>query len=162
MLTLSIEGFGETLVRRSLMRFADDVEAPRAALEVAADILRKAVEEQFDTEGGHASGGWPPLSEARVAAKARLGLDPRILRASGALFESLTRKFDSQHIERLSGSSLTFGSTVYYGIYHQSSSPRTVIPFRPPIGLTEQDKRDMVKAMQRALVTGEREAVWGA
>lgn len=161
MLTLTIESYGETIVKRSLMRLASDFEEPRGALEAVADLLRHDVELQFDSEGGHASGGWPPLSQRRVEEKARLGLDPRILRATGALFESLTRKYDSRHIERLSGSSLTFGSSVFYGIYHQSSSPRTVIPFRPPIALTDQDKREMVKAMQRALVKGEREAVWG-
>lgn len=162
MLTISVRSYGEKIIERHLLRFSEHLENPRAALEVAADHLRHAVEEQFDTEGGHASGGWMALSERRVEEKARLGLDPQILRASGALMESLTRKFDSRHIERLSGSSLTFGSTVFYGIYHQSSRPRTVIPFRPPIALTEGDKREMVKSMQRALVKGERQAVWGA
>lgn len=162
MLTISISSYGEKIVERQLLRFTENLENPRPALELAADHLRQAVEEQFDTEGGHASGGWKPLSQGRVEEKARLGLDPRILRATGALHESLTRKFDSRHIERLSGTSLTFGSTVFYGIFHQSSAPRTVIPFRPPIALTEQDKREMVKSMQRALIKGNREAVWGA
>lgn len=161
MLTLRIESYGETVVNRSLLRIAEHFEDPKPALEAVADLLRGDVEEQFDTEGGHASGGWKALSQKRIDEKARLGLDPRILRASGALYESLTRKFDPRHIERLSGSSLTFGSTVFYGIFHQSSEPRTVIPFRPPIALTEQDKRTMVKAMQRALVGGERQAAWG-
>lgn len=161
-LTLQIESYGETIVKRSLLRFAEDLENPRPGLEAVADLLRHDVEEQFDTEGGHASGGWQALSDKRVEEKARLGLDPRILRASGALMESLTRKFDSRHIERLSGASLTFGSNVLYGVYHQSSLPRTVIPFRPPIALTEEDKREMVKAMQAALAKGNRGAVWGA
>lgn len=162
MITLSIEAYGETLVRESLMRFAGSLEAPAHALEEVATLLRLDVEKQFDTEGGYASGGWKALSEGRVQQKAKLGLDPRILRATGALNESLTRKYHPEHIERLSGSSLTFGSTVFYGIFHQSSRPRTVIPFRPPIAFTDADKREMLKTLQRSLLGSTPKAVWGA
>lgn len=153
MLTLKIQAEGEVIVERQLLRFSENLEAPGEQLEEIAVLLGEAVEKQFDTEGGHASGGWKALTEERVATKARLGLDPRILRATSALFDSLTRKYDPRHIERLSGSSLTFGSTVSYAIFHQSSAPRAKIPYRPPIALTEQDKRNMVKVLQRSLVT---------
>lgn len=151
---LEIEGYGETIVKRQLLRFSDQLMAPAAALETAATILRHAVEEQFDTEGGYASGGWPALAQSTVDHKAKYDLDPRILRATGTLHASLTRKFDPQHIEHLSVDSLIFGSTVSYGIFHQSSRPRTKIPFRPPIALTEATKRGMVREMQRALMVG--------
>lgn len=151
-LTLEITGYGETIIKRELLRFAGNVEVPEKALDAAAVILRQSTELQFDTEGGYASGGWDQLKEATSLRKARLGLDPHILRATDRLKESLTRKFDPDHIERSSGDSLTFGSRVRYGIYHQSSLPRHKIPYRPPIALTEGDKRRMVKDMQRALL----------
>lgn len=163
MLTLKIEGFGETIVERKLTRFAENLEAPTGALEDIGTLLRQDVELQFDTEGGHASGGWKALSEGRVRFKANHGLDPRILRATGALFDSLTKKYDPAHIERLGPSSLTFGSTIFYGVYHQSSRPRTKIPYRPMIALTDTDKRNIVKTLQRAMLQGSHEkAVWGA
>lgn len=155
MLELRVEAMGETLIERKLMRFADDLEVPDGALEDAATVLREATREQFDSEGG-ASGGWAPLSEARVREKARLGLDPHILRATDRLRDSLTLKFDPDHIERLSGTSLLFGSNVGYGIYHQSSRPRSAIPFRPPLAFTAEKKREIVKAVQASLVASMR------
>lgn len=151
---IEIESFGETIVKRQLLRFSDQLMAPAAALETAATMLRHAVEEQFESQGRYASGGWPALADSTVAHKAKYDLDPRILFATHTLFTSLTRKFDPQHIEHLSGDSLIFGSTVSYGIYHQSSRPRTKIPFRPPIAVTEGTKREMVREMQRALMVG--------
>lgn len=149
---LTIEGFGEKIVDRELMRFGERLEQPTEALEVVATLLREAVEQQFVTEGQHASGGWPALALSTVERKARLGQDPHILRATGFLMESLTRKYDPGHIERLIGSSLVFGSTATYGVYHQSSAPRHKIPYRPPIALTQGDKEQMVKELQAALL----------
>jgi phage gpG-like protein len=45
---------------------------------------------------------------------------------------------------------------VPYGRFHQSSAPRTKIPYRPPVKLNERRKREIAKAMQRALVEGTR------
>jgi phage gpG-like protein len=160
---LEIFGYGEVIVSRELLRFSEHLAAPVVALQTAAVILREEVEKQFDTEGGHASGGWPRLADSTVAFKAAHDLDPRILRATGALFETLTRKFGSatgldgqtyHHIEEIgpSGESLRFGSTAGYGVFHQSSRPRHKIPYRPPIALTEAAKRRMVTEMQTELV----------
>lgn len=165
MITLSIESHGEQIVARTFMRFADDVETPREALEAVAAEMRRITELNFETEGGHASGGWKSLSESRRLFKQRHGLDPRILRATGLLMHSLTEKFGSGHVERLSHDSLVFGSTVPYGIFHQSSQPRSKMPFRPPVALKPEDKRDLVKIVQRALIEGQRGAhppLWGA
>lgn len=162
MFTLSIVADGETIVERRLLRFAENMEHPQAALEVVGDVLREATEKQFDSEGGYASGGWKELAQSTIDRKARLGQDPRILRATDRLMESLTRKFDGDHIEQISGDTLTFGSSVPYGLFHQSSRPRTKIPFRPPVAITEEDKRTMVKRVQQALLAEADKAVWGA
>lgn len=146
---LVIESYGETIVQRELLNFEHGLLVPTKALEVVADMLRHAVERQFDTEGREASGGWPELADST---KAKRGDDGHpILQVSEDLFNSLTRKFDPNHIERLSAESLTFGSTVPYGIFHQSSKPRTKIPFRPPVALTQATKAAMVRAVQAAL-----------
>jgi phage gpG-like protein len=146
---LVITAFGETVLHRNLMRFADNLAAPVAALEVVAVRLREAAEKQFDSEGSYASGGWAPLAAGTVAEKARKGLDPRILHATGALEQSLVTKFDPNHVERLSADTLTFGSTVPYGGYHQTGTGR--MPKRPPVALTEVDKIALIKEMQIAL-----------
>lgn len=159
--SLSITTEGEQVVNRVLMRFASNLATPRDALEEVGVIMRESVERQFETEGGYASGGWKPLTPAHVAYKARHGLDPHILRATDRLMASLTRKADSDHIERHEGDALIFGSRVPYGIFHQSSQPRTKIPFRPPVAITAEDKRKMVKRVQAALLRGVDKATWG-
>jgi phage gpG-like protein len=149
---LTVSAFGETIIDRELMRFRDNLVMPLAAWEVVGTILRAASERQFDTEGGYASGGWPALTDARVEVKAREGLRPEILQATGALKASLTEKFNAEHIEVPSVDSLVFGSRVPYGIYHASTAPRTIMPYRPPVALTETDKMLLVKELQRALL----------
>jgi phage gpG-like protein len=164
-ITLSIESYGEKVVERVLSRFADDLAVPTVALQAIAGIMREETEAQFDTEGEHASGGWKPLARSTLERKERLGLDHRILRATGRLFESLTQQAAPDHIERLSGDSLVFGSAVPYGIYHQSSRPRTRLPYRPPVALNAEAKKRIVKTAQRALVEGMRTAnppLWGS
>lgn len=151
---LVIEAFGEKILHRKLMRFADNLAVPIVALEAAGDHLRAAAAKQFGTEGGYASGGWAALADSTVAEKARKGQSPQILRATGALMDSLIDKFDPNHIERLSPNTLTFGSMIPYGGYHQTGTSR--MPKRPPVALTEADKRLLVKEMQAALIAASR------
>lgn len=158
---ISIISEGETIVERHLMRFASNLEHTAEALGEIGTVLRESTEKQFESEGGYASGGWKPLTAARVAYKRDHGLDPRTLRATDRLMTSLTRKFDPDHVERPSGDSLVFGSTVPYGIFHQSSRSRTIIPFRPPVAVTPEDKREMVKRVQMSLLAGVQKATWG-
>lgn len=150
---LYIEAFGETVIDRQLTRFAANLAVPEAAWQVIGTMLRAGAERQFQTEGRYASSGWKPLAASTVAFKRRHDLDPRILRATNALMDSLTRKFDPRHIERpVSRTSFLFGSRVTYGVYHASTRPRSRLPYRPPVALVERDKRLLVKELQRALL----------
>lgn len=136
-----------------MLRFADQLAVPAVGLEAAGVVLREVTEQQFDTQGQHASGGWAPLAASTVAEKARKGLRPEILQATGRMKESLTRRFDSGHIEELRGpDTLAFGSRVPYAGYHQTGTSR--MPRRRPIALTEGDKRRIMKAIQLAMVRG--------
>ena len=148
-------GGGEPLVDRQLMRFAETLLFPISAWAAVATFLRAVAERQFETEGGN-SGGWAPLAQSTVDYKARNDLDPRILRATDALMNSLTRKYDPEHIDVPSRDSLVFGSRVAYGIYHASTAPRTKIPYRPPLALTAADKVALVKIMQMELLASSR------
>lgn len=152
-LRVTIDGTGGKLLDRELLAFAERLAVPVAGLQAAATIMRRASEEQFQTEGGHASGGWPELAASTV--KERGSAHP-ILRVTDALFDSMTRKFDSRHIEKIdpSGESLRFGTTVPYAIYHGSTKPRSKIPYRPPLALSESDKVEIIKSMQAAIRGG--------
>jgi phage gpG-like protein len=179
--TLSIEivALGETVVQRDLLRFGHNLVDMKPALEDAATVLRESSERQFETEGVYAGGmRWMPLRGALddprpQPVRARRGAGGRvvwgyaawkhahypgrkILRATGALFDSLTRRFDGRHIERVSEDSLRFGTLVPYATFHQSTRPRRVMPYRPPVALTEADKRAIVHAIQRRAMEGVR------
>lgn len=156
MIQLTIESYGEQIVNRTLTRFEGEFENPRHTLEAIGMMLREAVEKQFDTEGRHASGGWPALAQSTKERKAQLGLDPHILRATDRLRQALIRKFDPEHVEHVAGDSLTFGATVPYGVYHQSSQPRKRLPYRPPVALSQEDKRSIVKTVQRQMIESAR------
>lgn len=153
---VEILALGEQIVSRELLRFGQRAVDARESLEDVATIMREATERQFESQGAYASGGWPALAASTVRRKANEGLDPRILHATGLLRESLTRKFGRGHIERVTSNALHFGTRVPYAIYHQSSRPRTKIPYRPPVGLTEGDKRRIVRTLQRSIVKGTR------
>lgn len=152
MLHVEIESFGETIVKRSLARFGSNLLDWHDALDGVAAIMRESTEAQFDSEGAYASGGWPPLALSTI--KKRHDDGHPILRVTDALHDSLTRKFDPMHVEEASRDALRFGSLVHYGVYHQSTRPRTKIPYRPPVALTRADKTRIVKHLQRAAVEG--------
>ena len=106
---------------------------------------------QFNTEGARgASGKWKALSPGYARFKARKFPGQTILKASTALFESMTSPdaFDSIFIP--DRTQLTLGTKALYALAHQQGAGR--LPARPIISLTETDKRDMQKDIQRQLV----------
>lgn len=157
---LEITAYGDVLIRRDLLRFADNLAVPVLALKAITRELRAATKRQFDTEGGN-SGGWQALAASTLAEKTRKGYPDKILQATGALMASLVDENDPAHIERLSADSVAFGSTMGYGIFHATGTYKMVK--RPPVALTEMDKVRLVKEVQAALVADVRAAsgrVW--
>jgi len=160
--------FGEAIVRRRFVRFAQRAVDARPAFRQVVGILRDAVADNFRTRGVAGGSRWRDLAPATRARKRRQGHDPRILRATGRLYNSLVGSGVSQssmgvgvaasvdHIEEISADTLRWGSRVKYGVYHQSSQPRSKIPYRPPVALSQRRKREIAKALQRAIVEGER------
>lgn len=155
-LRIEIEALGELVVKRDLAAFGHNLVDLTDAMHDVATILREATEEQFATEGHHASGGWPDLADSTNRDRERHGFPPEhpIMVRTERLLSSLTRKADPEHVEHASEDSLRFGTLVPYAVYHQSSRPRRQIPFRPLVGLTEADKRRITKAIQRKIVEG--------
>lgn len=150
-MTITIDAFGETELNRTLLRIQHAAEDMRPAFNAIHDNFLILEERQFESEGGY-SGGWAPLADSTVAAKAAAGLDPHILQATGELFRSLTEKGDENHVFRITGDSMFMGSKVDYGKYHQSREPRSRLPRRPPVTLPEQSKKLWVKFLQSWLM----------
>lgn len=151
-LDVEVEVFGEPVIRRRLLRIADNVTDGREAFRRIVRILRHATERNFDTRGAYGGSYWEDLAPSTLARKRRLNLDLRILRATHRLLDSLLDSTDEEHVEVVGPQELLWGSRVPYGVYHQSRRPRTVIPFRPPVRLPEQDRRSAVRELQRVLM----------
>jgi phage gpG-like protein len=148
---LALDIFGEEQVERELLRFSAYAGSPVPAFHQIAQDMRSQIEEQFATEGGRGSGGWPPLKESTLASKAAAGLDPHILRATSALMNSLTGT-GGDHIEQVTDDSLVFGSSIARGKFHQQGTKR--MPARKPVDFTELDRRGFVRTLQRYIVDG--------
>jgi phage gpG-like protein len=147
---LRFEVFGDEQIERELLRFSAYVGSAQPAFREMADRMREQIGEQFATEGQRGSGGWAPLAESTLAAKAAAGLDSHILQATHSLLESLTEP-GGDHIEEISDEHLLFGSRNPYGSFHQKGTSR--MPARKPVDFTELDRRGLVQILQRFLVT---------
>lgn len=155
---IELDIHGDVQVRRELLRFGERATDARPAFRSIATLLRRSEQRQFATSGGYASGGWAPLAMSTVLEKQRLRARGEsrytraILRETGALMESLTRKVDPGHIEHVEPHQLVFGTQVSYAKYHQLGTRS--MPRRRPVEVRAQDRVEMVKRLQRFLVTG--------
>lgn len=150
-----LEISGDKQLERELLRVGDRAIEAKPALESIADYWMRLTVLQFNTEGRHASGGWRPLKPETLRRKAAAGLDMRILRATGALFDSLTDRDDPELILNVSETELEYGSRLPYAGAHQNPSPGSKLPQRRPVELTENARRESVKTLQRWIFTGE-------
>ncbi len=146
---LDIEVFGDRQISRGFTAVAARLKDARASWHRIVDQLVEAERRQFDSEGGYASGGWTPLAPSTRAAKQALGLDNGILNRTGRLRESLAVRGGRDQTLELHPSWMVFGSTVPYGRFHQAGSG---VPQRKPFELTDGDKREMVRTLQKQVL----------
>lgn len=146
--TLRFEFYGDVQLSRTLARFSENVNDARPAWEAIAQRFMFLERRQFRSEGRF-SGGWAPLSPRYAAWKATHYPGARILHREGDLEESLTnRPFGVEVIEP---TFVILGSAVEHGKYHQRGDG---VPRRRPIELTEAERKEWVKVLQRFIVTG--------
>ena len=131
--SISISGLQPVLDR--LAGLEERLARPEPALEVVADLLEAHVARTFGTQGRWLGAGWAPLAASTVKARARRwgtyrqaptgGAGPTgpILVWTGRLRGSFQRG-SSEHVRLVSSSSLTWGSSVPYGRYHQAGGAR--------------------------------------
>lgn len=110
-----------------LNRAAERVSDLRVAFREIQRDWWKANKAQFSLKG---SGQYPPLSPKYAARKAVTHPGAPILVRSGRLRDSLTNRGTSDTISQIGKLSLVTGTTVPYGIYHQSDEPRDRLPLR--------------------------------
>ena len=145
--TIQIDG--DVQLARRLSRVSAGVRDFRPAWEQIVSQVERIEEEQFSSQGAHGSGGWQPLSPAYAAWKARNFGGGGILVRTGRLRSSLTRR-NPDSIREVRPLELRFGTRVPYAAFHQRGT--RALPERKPIELSEGDRREIVRTLQRYLV----------
>ncbi len=152
MFRFRLEVDGEVLLDRGIARFSEGVGDFRPVWPSIADEFHEQVRDQFKTEGEEGGQRWQELSAEYAGWKEAHFPGKPILQRTGDLEKSLTSAKDPNAVYVAARKTLTLGSKVPYGIYHQSPKPRTVLPRRPMIVLTERFKRHATREMQAYLV----------
>ncbi|MEA2056478.1 MAG: phage virion morphogenesis protein [Patescibacteria group bacterium] len=135
----TIEGVPE--LSRLLKMKGKNLDNYKTPLKESADLILSDVSKQFRTEG-NLSGGWEPLALSTLIGKARQGYgDKPILERTGKLKKSFYKKVSKKR-------AYVSSSSPYFG-FHQSRAPRTKIPRRPMLLLTEKTKHEIVRKFQR-------------
>jgi phage gpG-like protein len=152
MFRFKVDIAGEVQMDRGIARFAEGVADYRPIWPVIEDDFYADVKDQFATEGAAGGEVWQPLSPAYAEWKEAHYPGMPIMQRTGNLMRSLTTGTDANSVKIEQRKALTLGSRLPYGIYHQSLAPRTVLPRRPVIQLTDQFRRATMRNVQAYLV----------
>jgi len=139
-LRFTVEGVPE--LSRVLIEEYQKLEDFKKPLWKSSRLILADVETNFETEGSLA-GGWAPLAPSTVAGRIREGYGGAhpILQKTGALRRSFYSKVDSKR-------AFISASSPYYG-FHQSIRPRTRLPRRPMLLLTDRTKENIVEEFHK-------------
>jgi len=145
---LHFEFYGDAQVDRTLDAIEGRAQDASPVWDVIADRFLHVEEQQFASEGGWGSGGWPALSPAYAAWKQAHYSGRPILVLTGDLERSLT---DGPAVRVIRPDRMWIGSDVAHGRYHQLGDG---VPQRRPIDLPEDERRQWARHVQRFLRTG--------
>ena len=135
---------------------------PTPAYRVTANLLERHVRATFSSQGKRIGSSWKRLAESTVLARRRgwgyyrkapaFGAGPTgpILTWTGRLRRSFGRG-GAGHIRQVAVSGLIWGSSVPYGIFHDSPAPRVgTLPRREILGFvnTFQEREILVRPLQ--------------
>jgi hypothetical protein len=138
---IQITTVGTQRVGRALSVITERAGNLEPVFKVIADAIRNTIADEVLSEG---RGLWQPLSPEYARQKElKWGPQP-ILVASGQLLNSLTIQGAPGHIEFIGPDRVRVGSQIDYLRYHQSQTPRTVLPRRAPINISSEQRQRWV------------------
>jgi hypothetical protein len=111
---------------------------------------REAEQEIFRRNGGAVA--WEKLKDSTREAKRRRGQDHGTLRASNALFKSLTAPRAAYQVDDRQPHELRFGSTLPYADFHESGKGQAK---RPTQAFTATQQRRINRAIEDFIATGD-------
>lgn len=148
-----IKIIGATEVQTRLRVMSERSQDFRPVLGTIMTELIAWTDAQFDTEGQSGSGGWAPLADSTILGKAGAGLDPRIMHATLALRNALTRGGNPKGSKRqIRPQSLKYGTTIPYEGVHYTGRPG--MPARPPVEITKGQKNKIKRQLTRWVKDG--------
>jgi phage gpG-like protein len=115
-------------VDRAVMGFSEAIDDMTPLWERLVAPISKSIGGNFKAQGNF-KGPWDKLHDDTIAWKKKQGLSTRILEATGRLRGSIQRGAPD-NICIIEKKRFTFGTSVPYGIYHDSDRPRTRLPWR--------------------------------
>lgn len=122
----------------------------RPAWPLVFEQLSHDVEERFRTRGGETK--WQPLAPSTVASKARKNEDPRIMRASNALYTSLTIPRGKKSLRRKAKTQARHGTTLFYARFHQYGAG---VPKRPVLDVSERLEKSIAETLELFVAKGQ-------
>src|SRR3982751_3089234 len=150
-LEVSVEVFGQTQVKRTIMRPSEHAKDARPAFRAVLELFRDIESRRFRAQGP----GWAPLNPETLRRKAARGERLQMLMTTGDLFDSLTSPTSGEGISDIDRHSMRYGTRRPWAESHQFGAPDANIPQRKIIDFSEADKRATVKILQRFILTGE-------
>lgn len=109
-------------------------------------MFRLDEERRWNTEG---FGQWDELAPATIARKARKRQDTAVMRATGALERSLTVTRGRGAVRRGSKLQMRFGSSVFYGRFHQGGKGEPQgVKRRVILAVSDQLERAIVESLK--------------
>jgi phage gpG-like protein len=147
MTVVKIRVFGEEQFQHKMRNLVKHVYDPRDVLNDIADDMMRVINAEFTSQGRRYGGSWKHLDKDTVKEKRASFQDPRILIATGALRRSYTRRGDPNQRLRVTRSSITLGSTLRYGDYHQFGTD--TIPQRKFVDFQPQDRARWARMIER-------------
>jgi phage gpG-like protein len=151
-LEFTLEVLGETQIDRTFLRMSNNARTTEKLWKEILKTLKLIEQVQFLTQGAHGSGGWPELAESTLKAKARKGQLPWIERATEDLYNSLTGE-TADSLAETSEDWLRYGTHIPYAIFQQTGTKN--MPQRRLVQLTEVERVELTKMVQRYIMTGE-------
>lgn len=142
-ISLRFEIEGEKLIARRFEILEDTVKDwSQTFEEIGADLV-KTFQMNFQSSGALLEKPWAPLSPRTIEQKLKAGYPADILIRTGTMRDSFSKEFGPMYV--------MVNNPVTYFKYHQSNRPRTKLPRRVMIALTNNMRNEIVKRFQARL-----------
>ena len=156
MLTVRFTILGDVAMARAFSRFGDAVKDYRKVWDQIKADFHRIETEQFDSMGSRFGAPWPPLSLNYEMWKMRNYPGQPMMRLTGQMYGQFAMGIGLNVMSE--PLRLSMGPALPYPVYHQQGSPKTHLPMRKVVALTEPDKTGWVKMIHNYIYDKAKEA----